>query len=448
MKKLRIPTLILIVVGLLLSACKVNTPTPPVVTDAPKATEVDEFPSTSQSSAQPTLPPIPVPTVDTRLFDENKRMICSITPGLFPDLTEEQEEMLSVFPKPSEKDWSVGPEDATITIIEYSDLQCSACKIFYLELEKLLAARPDDVRLIFRHFPLVGIHPNATVASQAAEAAGLQHKFWEMYHALFTKQEEWSRLSEEEFATWLSEEAAALELDVAQFNADLNSESIVNKIQEDLKFGAEKLQIQGTPTILINGRPWQFQWSAAVLSMVIDVISFEKDGLYKECPPWMLEEGKNYEATIKTEKGDIVVDLFENDAPLTVNSFVFLAREGFFDGITFHRVIKDFVAQGGDPSGTGISGPGYEYRNEISPNLDYSEAGMLGMANSGPDTNGSQFFITLAANDNTKQLTGGYTIFGKVISGMDVALALTERDPSTDNPPAADKIITITIEEK
>jgi cyclophilin family peptidyl-prolyl cis-trans isomerase len=129
-----------------------------------------------------------------------------------------------------------------------------------------------------------------------------------------------------------------------------------------------------------------------------------------------------------------------------VNSFVFLARQGWFDGITFHRVLPGFVAQTGDPSGTSQGNPGYMFNNEIDPTLKFDQAGIVGMANSGPDTNGSQFFITYAPAPN---LNGGYTIFGKVLSGMDVLEQLTPRDPQPGlSLPPGNKLIKVTIEEK
>lgn len=156
-----------------------------------------------------------------------------------------------------------------------------------------------------------------------------------------------------------------------------------------------------------------------------------------------LDPAKKYQATLKTEKGDIVIELFADKAPLAVNSFIFLAEQNWFDNITFHRVIEGFVAQAGDPSGSGMGGPGYLFDNEISADLKFDQAGLLGMANAGPGTNGSQFFITFAP---IPQLDGGYTIFGRVISGLDVAESLTPRDPqqSSDLPPG-DKLLDVVI---
>jgi peptidylprolyl isomerase/peptidyl-prolyl cis-trans isomerase B (cyclophilin B) len=158
-----------------------------------------------------------------------------------------------------------------------------------------------------------------------------------------------------------------------------------------------------------------------------------------------IDVNKEYIATLDTVRGKIVIELWPQIAPQTVNSFVFLARQGYYDGVTFHRVIPGFMAQGGDPTGTGRGGPGYFIPNETSPEVKFDQAGLLAMANAGPDTNGSQFFITY---DATPHLDGGYTIFGKVVSGLEVALALTPRDPADASAPPGDKINAITIEEK
>jgi len=164
-------------------------------------------------------------------------------------------------------------------------------------------------------------------------------------------------------------------------------------------------------------------------------------------PAMAIDANKSYTAHINTVKGIIDVQLLPKDAPIAVNSFVFLARQHYFDGVTFHRVLPGFVAQGGDPTGTGTGGPGYTFDNETTTGLKFDAAGVVAMANTGqPNSNGSQFFITYAAQPG---LDGGYTIFGRVTNGMDVAQALTPRDPSTNpNAPAGDKINTITIDEQ
>ncbi|MBG7609248.1 MAG: peptidylprolyl isomerase [Anaerolineae bacterium] len=153
---------------------------------------------------------------------------------------------------------------------------------------------------------------------------------------------------------------------------------------------------------------------------------------------------KGYTATIETEKGNIVLELFPDVAPVTVNSFIFLAGQGWYDNTTFHRVITGFMAQGGDPTGSGMGGPGYAFVNETSDSVIFDREGLLAMANSGPDTNGSQFFITYGPAEH---LNGGYTIFGEVIEGMDVVESITPRDPSQPDGVPGDTIISITIVE-
>jgi cyclophilin family peptidyl-prolyl cis-trans isomerase len=160
-------------------------------------------------------------------------------------------------------------------------------------------------------------------------------------------------------------------------------------------------------------------------------------------PSGALDTSKSYTAIFKTEKGDITVELFADRAPLTVENFVNLARAGFYDGTTFHRVIGGFMAQGGDPTGTGTGGPGYQFGDEFHPSLRHDGAGVLSMANAGPGTNGSQFFIT---HGPTPHLDDRHSVFGKVTSGMDVVNSLRERDPQRDRQPG-DRIETIEIRE-
>ncbi|HEU4864329.1 MAG TPA: peptidylprolyl isomerase [Candidatus Limnocylindria bacterium] len=160
-------------------------------------------------------------------------------------------------------------------------------------------------------------------------------------------------------------------------------------------------------------------------------------------PSGALDTSKTYTATFKTDKGDIAVELFADKAPRTVENFVNLARAGFYDGTTFHRVIGGFMAQGGDPTGTGTGGPGYQFGDEFHPSLRHDSPGILSMANAGPGTNGSQFFITYGP---TPHLDDRHSVFGKVTSGMDVLRALRERDPQRDRQPG-DRIDTIEISE-
>jgi cyclophilin family peptidyl-prolyl cis-trans isomerase len=153
---------------------------------------------------------------------------------------------------------------------------------------------------------------------------------------------------------------------------------------------------------------------------------------YKSPPQMVIDPKKKYTAKFKTEKGDFVVELYADKVPKTVNNFVFLAKDGFYDGVTFHRVIKGFMAQGGDPTGNGTGGPGYKFGDEFHPALRHNGPGILSMANAGPGTNGSQFFITYGP---TPHLDNKHSVFGKVIEGMDVVNAIPERDPGRARTP-------------
>ena len=166
---------------------------------------------------------------------------------------------------------------------------------------------------------------------------------------------------------------------------------------------------------------------------------------YSSPPAMQIDPNKRYTAVFHTSRGDFTVDLFAQQAPVTVNNFVFLARDGFYDGTTFHRVIKGFMAQGGDPTGTGTGGPGYQWNDEPSAlALKHDGPGVLSMANAGRNTNGSQFFITYGA---TPHLNGKHAVFGRVSGGMDVVNSIRERDPGSDRQPG-DTINSIEIVER
>jgi cyclophilin family peptidyl-prolyl cis-trans isomerase len=315
---------------------------------------------------------------------------------------------------------------------------------------------PNEVRFVFRHYPLIGtpeqpFHDKATLSAQAAEAAGIQGKFWEMHDILFERQAEWAGMSVEQFEVYLHTVAEELGLEVKQFANDLTSEDLVNQAQEAWDRGRE-IGIPGTPFLLVDGNPWpnNVPMDLTNMSAVVELTLLEEQQ-FRACPPMTIDPLKQYTATIHSEKGDIVLELFPEDAPMAVNNFIFLSRNGWYDGITFHRVFPGFMAQSGDPTGTGYGGPGYSFDNEISPNLTFDKAGLIAMANAGPGTNGSQFFITYAPQPDLDLDLDlgrhGYTIFGQVIEGQDVLDNLTPRDPSQSVEPG-DMILNVTIVEK
>ena len=160
-------------------------------------------------------------------------------------------------------------------------------------------------------------------------------------------------------------------------------------------------------------------------------------------PDMQIDPKKKYKAHMETDKGTMVIELFADKAPKTVNNFIFLAREGFYDDVLFHRVISNFMAQGGDPTGSGRGGPGYKFEDEFHPSLRHDKQGILSMANAGSNTNGSQFFIT---HGPTPHLNDRHTVFGQVVEGIDVLMSIPPRDPNNANAPAV-KIKRVTIEE-
>ena len=172
-----------------------------------------------------------------------------------------------------------------------------------------------------------------------------------------------------------------------------------------------------------------------------------KDKRWNQPPEMKIDPNKSYTATFETSKGNVVVDLFAKEAPKTVNNFVFLAREDFYDGIIFHRVIPEFMIQGGDPTGTGTGGPGYQFEDETGPaNPHRHVPGTLSMANAGPGTNGSQFFLTEV---ETPHLDGRHTVFGRVRTGLDVIKQIARVRTGPGDKPAEDVVIKdVKIEEK
>jgi cyclophilin family peptidyl-prolyl cis-trans isomerase/protein-disulfide isomerase len=419
----RLITLLVVLLGLWLSACApASTPTATV-----------QPPPTAEQT-QPTTAPQPTEAA-------------SATPAA-PVATPDMEKVLN----PQPDDHKLGPDGAPVTIIEWSDFQCPYCAVATPLLKKLAENHPKDVQIVYRHFPLPS-HDKAFLAAEATEAAAAQGKFWEMEELLMAQQDEWSSQADADFRKTLSQYAQEIGLDVSKFDEELNSgkyRAIVQAAQ-DL---AMQLQIPGTPFLLLNGSqfPQGINYLAypdleGVVKYIVELPKMQ----YAAAPAMKIDQSKEYIATIQTDQGDIVIRLFADKAPLAVNNFVFLAREGWYDGVTFHRVLPDFMAQGGDPTGLGMGGPGYEFPNEVT-GIKFDRAGLVAMANAGPDTNGSQFFITfgpatqLDAADPTKE--ANYTIFGEVISGMDIVRKLTPRDPQQGPNFMGSVIETITIEEK
>ncbi len=351
---------------------------------------------------------------------------------------------LSVFPPITNADFNRGPDDALITIMDYSDYQDPRSGELARATKQLYEENPKIIRIVSRPFPIYMVNDKAGYATLAVEAAAEQGKFWELNDLLYAQQANWVKMSPQDFNQWIVAQAAALGMDADKFKADRARPDIAAKVQKAWD-DAQKIKLPGTPIVIINGDVYPGPRDYASLNDIVQLIILGKRQ-YKACPPFTINPSKQYIATLHTAKGDVTLELFADKAPYTVNSFIFLAKSGWYDNITFHRVIPKLYAQTGDPSGTGKGNPGYYLITEILPSLTFSSPGMVAMVNSGPNTSGGQFFITYAPAD---QFDGKYTIFGQVLTGMDVLQSLTPRDAQLNTyTPPGDKLINITIEEK
>ena len=402
---------------LLLSACTSTsslsepTPTSTVNTEPSPTEEVTEEATEEAVETQ------------TEVTFEGDRMPCTTVYNYETDAeTDAYQEIVDQLPPVTEDDWIYGDPDAPITIVEYEDFQCPACPSFSLGVKSLIADFPS-IRVVFRHLPLYSIHDKAYLSSMAAEAAGTQGKFWEMHDVLYQNQSEWTGMTEDEFVDWLKTKVEEIGLDLQQFEQDLYDEDVRAELEEVTN---ERLNmgVAYTPFVVVDGRIYR-NGKPDLFSL----ISINEFGGYEECPPWVIDTEKSYTAILDTSAGEIEIELYDDLAPLAVNSFVFLSENGWYDDVFFHRVIEDFVAQAGDPSGFGVIGPGYSFVNETDNDLSYDSEGVVGLANATADANGSQFFIALAP---LPDLDGNYTIFGKVKdSSMSILDNIALRDPQT-----------------
>ena len=336
-----------------------------------------------------------------------------------------------------------GPAQAPVTIIAFSDYQCLPCAFLAASLKQVRETH-NDVRIIYLNAPQAN-RDKDNLAIQAVEAADLQGKFWEMHDLLFGKQSEWTSLTPAAFIPWVEKEAVSLGLDVEKFSSDFNSTEVAARLQKAIQFTAG-IQSSTTPLLFVNSTsPYTSLADFASLDTVIrmDALTVRQ---YSACPPESVNPLKQYLVTLHTVRGDVVLQLFPEKAPEAVNNFVFLARNGWYDGITFYRVLPGDRVSTGDPSDTGMGNPGYLFQTEIPANLGFGKPGMVAMDNDGPGTNGSRFFITLAP---APLMNGLYTIFGQVLSGLDILSTLTLRDPHPGSVlPPGDELLSVTVEER
>ena len=315
-------------------------------------------------------------------------------------------DVASNIPEMTSDDRILGSNDAPIKIVIYADFQCSACASLSTGFKHIQELYPDTVSIAYRNFPL-SYHKNPFATAIIAEAAGQQGAFWDRATTLYYDQATWYALSDEELLEYALLKAEELGLDVSQFQEDPTDEDLQTALEQEVSDSAT-LGIGYTPFVIIKGN--LFLNSMGELN-ILSLISVAGYGGYEECPPAVIGNGKAHTAEIITNYGTSTAELFPESAPTTVNSFIFLAQNDWYDGVAFHRIVEDFIARTGDPSGLGYLGSGYLTEDEINSNLTFDGVGVLAMAKANDDENGNQFFITLVPSS---QLDGEITIFGQV----------------------------------
>jgi len=390
-----------IVFGLMLGVLLVSACTP-TATPTTEPTDVATAEVTSEATAESLTYTGQMPC--TTVFDY--------------ELSEEAaayQAVVDQLPPVTDEDWILGNPDAPITIVEYADFQCPACANYSYYVKAVMVAFPNSIRFVYRDVALASIHDKAFISAMVGKAAGNQGKFWEMYDIFYSTQNDWFYYTEEEFVDWALDQAARLDLDLDQFEEDIYDSDVRTALEEQTN-ELLNLGVHYTPFLIINDHI-----SKDGYPDLFSLVGIYEYGGFADCPDWVIDPNKSYTAILDTSVGEIAIDLFADVAPLAVNSFSFLAENGWYDGVSFHRVIEGMLAQVGDPSGTGVVSPGYLFANETDNGLSYDEAGVVGMANSGEDRNGSQFFITMTPMTD---LDGSYTIFGQVQEGSLSVLSL------------------------
>ena len=330
-----------------------------------------------------------------------------------------------------------------MTILSYCNYQSASCGSLGAHLVELQQQFPAEVRVVLRQYPQPLVEDKSLMAAFASEAAALENHYWEMNDLLYANQADWIDLTPAQFNTWLANQASTLGIAPQKWTADLADPRVsatVEKIIQD----AAPLSITSTPILFFNNILVQTGIDTESLAVLVKYFLLPQKA-FTACPPQTIDPARQYLATFKTEKGDIVFELFPEIAPVAVNSFVFLAKAGWYDGSSFFQVIPGFVAQGGDPSDSGLGTPGYRFTREMNPSVRFDQAGLLALGRDSEGLSGSQFFITYAA---LPELDGEFTIIGRVVGDMDALNALRPRNPQQDElllP--ADKLISIEIDE-
>jgi cyclophilin family peptidyl-prolyl cis-trans isomerase/protein-disulfide isomerase len=406
---------LLIVCGLcVLAACQSN----------PESSGLLPSPTSSQvETLQPAITlPTPKPSPTTRFTPTND---LELPPG-------------------SEEEVRLGAQDEGIQFTVYLDYQSPLSSSLMRILAEMIESHPGEIQVIIRQYPLIPIHDKSLLATQAVLAAQTYDAFWEVHEQLLVSQSEWTALDPSDFVQWLESLAIQLELPLPEYLELLTSPDIAQRAQINYESSLDD-GIPGAPFLFIEELPYR---------LPIDPINIEasflliqsRESHYGEYPEISIDPAHNYFARVQTNLGEISIQLFPESALLGVNSFVFLAREGWMDGVPFHRVVPNLLVESGDRSGTGLGNAGYHFSVEVDPEWKFDSPGKVGLVNNGPGTNGSQFFITL---QSMPEYTGVKTLIGEVIDGMDILMDLKARDPYIDLMNRPEIIIeSISIEER
>ncbi len=387
---------------------------------------------TTTPTVAPTSTPTPAPTVTTPETPSGPVTIATPTePGQCYLNPMGKADVSPVGPD----DHVTGATEPKMVMYEYSDFQCPGCSGMAPIVKEFVRNHPE-IQFVYRHFPL-SFHENAMLAAEAAEAAAAQGKFWEMHDKLFSDNT-WKGMSAEDARKQMSVYAKDLGLDVAKFDEALNNHTYKARVERDLN-EATLLQLQGTPSFIIDGVTYPFDMPLSYdgLESFLRILKL-RDRHYAAPPDMTLDMAKTYRATLKTSRGDVVIEFFNASAPTQVNNFIFLAREGWYNGNTFFLVRQNFVAVTGDPTDSGYGYPGYFCTGETNSTFD--RAGLVGMLPNG------QFFITLGTQAN--QLSNEFSLIGQVVSGLENLQGLTDRIPGDGTMTAADYIESVTISEQ
>ena len=426
--------------ALLLSSCTPKAGAPGTNTPLPAATAAS-LPTESPMATVTAEPDLATDstTLPTIAFTAGAPATCQLSP-VIPSIDTFAEFNV---PSSSETDRAYGAATPKITILSYCNFQNPACKSLVFNLADLQQQYQEEVRVVLRQYPQPDVYDKSLLAAYAVEAAGLENRYWQMHNLLYSRQSEWTSLTPINFAEWLVEQAGTLDISRAQWEANVASEVVRSRVTQTIDEAAG-LQISATPILFFNNVMVKTGIDPDSLTVLVDYFLLPEKA-YNECPPFEIDTTKSYTARFTTEKGDIVFELFDDAAPQSVNSFISLARDGWYDGSTFFRVIPGFVAQGGDPSNSGLGTPGYGITSEADPSLRFDTPGLLVLNRNTDGLSGSQFFITYT---ELPEMDGQFTIIGRVVEGMSVVNSLRPRDPESDEillP--ADILISVIIEE-